>query len=90
MVDMKTHEAKVYAASDYEKQWLAGLNDMNSKVIPRLLGGEEDPYREADFRPRAWLFQLRLAGGDATNNLKAAGNDDLRYVALPIVSGRKH
>lgn len=88
MVDMKTHEAKLYMGTDYEKRWLAALNEMNRKSLldPETFTANKDQYL-------AKLTSGRVLGyvnyswqiGDATNNLKAAGNDDLRYVALPIV-----
>jgi putative aldouronate transport system substrate-binding protein len=88
LVDMKTHEAKLYMASETEKKWLQSLNDMNSKglVDPETFTANKDQYL-------AKLTSGRLLGfasyiwqiGDAINNLKTAGNDDLRYVSLPIV-----
>ncbi|CAM4224388.1 putative aldouronate transport system substrate-binding protein [Paenibacillus endophyticus] len=88
MVDMKTQEAKLYMGTDYEKRWLAALNEMNRKSLldPETFTANKDQYL-------AKLTSGRVLGyvnyswqiGDATNNLKAAGNDDLRYVALPIV-----
>lgn len=88
MVDMKTHEAKLYMGTEYEKRWLASLNEMNRKGLldPETFTANKDQYlakltsgRVLGYANYSWQI------GDATNNLKAAGNDDLRYVALPIV-----
>jgi putative aldouronate transport system substrate-binding protein len=88
LVDMDTHEAKLYMASDTEKKWLQSLNEMYGKglVDPETFTANKDQYL-------AKLTSGRLLGfasyiwqvGDAINNLKTAGNDDLRYVSLPIV-----
>lgn len=88
LVDLETHEAKLYMGTDYEKQWLAALNEINRKGLldPETFTANKDQYlakltsgRVLGYVNYAWQV------GDATNNLKAAGNDDLRYVALPIV-----
>ncbi|WP_020619360.1 ABC transporter substrate-binding protein [Paenibacillus daejeonensis] len=88
MVDMETHEAKLYAASDYEKQWLAALNEMSRKQLldPETFTANKDQYLAKLTSGRVLgYFNYGWQVGDATNNLKAAGDDDLRYVALPIV-----
>jgi putative aldouronate transport system substrate-binding protein len=88
IVDMETHEAKLYAASEYEKRWLAALNDMNGKSLldPETFTANKDQYLAKLTSGRVLgYFNYGWQVGDATNNLKAAGNDDLRYVALPIV-----
>lgn len=88
LVDLETNEAKLYMGTDYEKQWLAALNKMNSKglVDPETFTANKDQYlakltsgRVLGYVNYAWQV------GDATNNLKSAGNDDQRYVSLPIV-----
>lgn len=88
LVDMETHEAKLYMGTEYEKRWLASLNEMNRKSLldPETFTANKDQYlakltsgRVLGYANYSWQI------GDATNNLKAAGNDDLRYVALPIV-----
>ncbi|MGG4146302.1 ABC transporter substrate-binding protein [Paenibacillus algorifonticola] len=88
MVDMNTHEAKVYAASEFEKKWLTALNDINSKGLldPETFTANKDQYLAKLTSGRVLgYFNYGWQTGDATNNLKAAGNDDLRYVGLPIV-----
>ncbi|MFC6651219.1 ABC transporter substrate-binding protein [Paenibacillus rhizoplanae] len=88
LVDMESHEAKLYQGTEDEKRWLAKLNEMNGKglVDPETFTANKDQYL-------AKLTSGRVLGyvnyswqiNDATNNLRSAGNDDLRYVALPIV-----
>lgn len=88
LVDMESHEAKVYAATDYEKQWLASLNELNSKGLfdPETFTANKDQYLAKLTSGRVLgYFNYAWQVGDATNNLKTAGNDDLRYVALPVV-----
>lgn len=88
MVDMETHEAKLYQGTEHEKRWLSKLNEMNGKglIDPETFTANKDQYlakltsgRILGFASYSWQV------GDATTNLRTAGNDDLRYVALPIV-----
>ncbi|MCI3922909.1 ABC transporter substrate-binding protein [Paenibacillus sp. TRM 82003] len=88
MVDMETHEAKLYMGTDYEKRWLKSLNDMHVKglVDPESFTANGDQFKAKLTSGRVlgftgYIWQV----GDAINNLKTAGNDDLRYVSLPIV-----
>lgn len=87
-VDMDTHEAKVYAATDIEKKWLQKLNEVNAEGLfdPETFTANKDQYLAKLTSGRVLgYFNYGWQVGDATNNLKTAGNDDLRYVALPIV-----
>ncbi|MEK4249006.1 ABC transporter substrate-binding protein [Paenibacillus sp. FSL W7-1287] len=87
-VDMETHEAKVYATTDYEKQWLQSLNELNSKGLfdPETFTANKDQYLAKLTSGRVLgYFNYGWQVGDATNNLKTAGNDDFRYVGLPVV-----
>jgi putative aldouronate transport system substrate-binding protein len=88
LVDMETHEAKVYQGTDYEKKWLQKLNDMYVKGLfdPESFTANGDQFMAKLTSGRVlgfsgYIWQI----GNAINNLKAAGNDDLRYVSLPIV-----
>src|SRR5690606_33316523 len=88
IVDMETHEAKVYATTDYEKQWLQSLNELNSKGLfdPETFTANKDQYLAKLTSGRVLgYFNYGWQVGDATNNLKTAGNDDFRYVGLPVV-----
>jgi len=88
MVDLKTHEAKLYQGTDYEKQWLQSLHEMYVKglVDPESFTANGDQFMAKLTSGRVlgfsgYIWQI----GNAINNLKTAGNDDLRYVSLPIV-----
>jgi putative aldouronate transport system substrate-binding protein len=88
LVDMKTHEAKDYAAMDITKRWLKKLNEVNSQGLfdKESLVGNYDQYlakltsgRVLGFFDYGWQVQ------QANDNLKKAGNEDKRYMPLPIV-----
>ncbi|MDQ0061884.1 ABC transporter substrate-binding protein [Paenibacillus harenae] len=88
MVDLETHEAKLYQGTDYEKKWLQKLNEMHVKGLfdPESFTANGDQFMAKLTSGRVlgfsgYIWQI----GNAINNLKAAGNDDLRYVSLPIV-----
>ncbi len=88
LVDMETHEAKLYMATEYEKKWLKKLNEMNAKGLldPETFTANGDQFKAKLTSGRilgfvGYIWQM----ADAMNNLKTAGNDDLRYVSLPIV-----
>ncbi len=88
MVDMKTHEAKVFADSDYAKRWLKTVNDLNAKGLldRELFVSNYDEYiaklssgRVLGFFDYGWQF------ADASNALRDAGNHDREFMDLPIV-----
>ncbi|MUT67497.1 ABC transporter substrate-binding protein [Paenibacillus sp. NEAU-GSW1] len=88
MVDMTTHDAKVYAASDYEKRWLQKLNEVNAAGMfdPESFTANKDQYLAKLTSGRVLgYFNYGWQVGDATNNLKKAGIDEKRYAPLPIV-----
>lgn len=88
IVDMESHEANIYATTDYEKQWLQSLNELNSKGLfdPETFTANKDQYLAKLTSGRVLgYFNYGWQVGDATNNLKTAGNDDFRYVGLPVV-----
>ncbi|MBU9712962.1 ABC transporter substrate-binding protein [Evansella tamaricis] len=88
MIDMDTHEATVYADSDYAYEYLKTLNEANAKglVDRELFVANYDEYlaklssgRVLGFFDYGWQF------GDARNALRDAGNPDREFMALPIV-----
>ncbi|GAE33561.1 hypothetical protein [Halalkalibacter akibai] len=88
MVDMDTHEAKVYADSDYAKRWLETLNTLNAEgnLDQEMFVMNYDEYlakltsgRVLGFFDYGWQF------GNATNALRDAGDPDKEYMALPVV-----
>lgn len=88
MVDMQSHEAKLVAGSDYQKQWIQKLSEVNAQGMfdPESFTMNQDQYLAKLTSGRVLgYFSYSWQVGDATNNLKKAGNDDKRYVSLPIV-----
>ncbi|SFE44591.1 putative aldouronate transport system substrate-binding protein [Paenibacillus catalpae] len=88
IVDMNTHEAKTYAATDIEKKWLQKLNQVNSEGLfdPETFTANKDQFLAKLTSGRVLgYFNYAWQVGDATNNLKKAGIDEKRYAPLPIV-----
>lgn len=88
IVDMNTHEAKVYATTDIEKRWIQKLNELNNQGLfdPETFTMNKDQYlakltsgRVLGFFNYAWQI------GDVNNHLLKAGIDEKRYMPLPIV-----
>ncbi|MFA9557078.1 ABC transporter substrate-binding protein [Evansella sp. AB-rgal1] len=88
MIDMETHEATVYADSEYTKEWLKSLNDLNADGLldQEMFVMNYDEYlaklssgRVLGFFDYGWQF------GNARNALRDAGNPDREFMALPIV-----
>lgn len=88
MVDINSHEAKLVAGSDYQKQWIQKLSEVNAQGMfdPESFTMNRDQYLAKLTSGRVLgYFSYSWQVGDATSNLKKAGMDDKRYVALPIV-----
>ncbi len=88
IVDMDTHEAKVYGNGEYTKRWLQKLNEVNAQGLfdKESFVGNYDEYlaklssgRVLGFFDYGWQF------GQARTALDQAGNDDREYMPLPIV-----
>jgi putative aldouronate transport system substrate-binding protein len=88
MVNMDTHEAKVYADSEYAKRWLKELNTLNAdgNLDQEMFVMNYDEYlakltsgRVLGFFDYGWQF------GNAANALRDAGDPDKEYMALPVV-----
>ncbi|WP_077620794.1 ABC transporter substrate-binding protein [Bacillus sinesaloumensis] len=88
IVDMETHEANVYVDDEITKRYLKKLNEENAKGF----------YDKESFVQNYDEYLAKLSSGrvlgffdygwqvaQAENALKEAGNDDRRYIALPIV-----
>lgn len=87
-VDMNTHEAKLVAGSDNQKRWVQKLNEVNAEGLldPESFTMNRDQYLAKLTSGRVLgYFSYSWQVGDATNNLKKAGIDDKRYIAMPIV-----
>lgn len=87
IVDMDTHEAKVYAATeDIEKPWLQALNKINNQGLldPETFTANRDQYLAKITSGRVLgYFNYGWQVGEATNALRDA-DDGLRYMPLPI------
>ena len=87
IVDMNTHEASVYAATDdIEKPWLQALNGINSKGLldPETFTANRDQYLAKLTSGRVLgYFNYGWQVGEASNALRE-GDDGLRYMPLPI------
>lgn len=86
-VDMNTHEAKVYAATEaVEKPWLQALNRINNAGLldPETFTANRDQYLAKLTSGRVLgYFNYGWQVGEATNALRN-GEDGLRYMPLPI------
>lgn len=87
IVDMKTHKTDVYADNDITKRYLKDLNELNSKGLfdKESFVANYDEYLAKLASGRVLgFFDYGWQVNQALDNLKAAGNDDLRYMPLPI------
>ncbi|OQP06223.1 ABC transporter substrate-binding protein [Geobacillus sp. 46C-IIa] len=88
IVDMKTHEAKVYGNGEYTKRWLKKLNEINAAGLfdKEAFVANYDEYLAKIASGRVLgFFDYGWQVNQALNSLLQAGNDDLRYMPLPIV-----
>ncbi|MFC4321174.1 ABC transporter substrate-binding protein [Litchfieldia salsa] len=88
IVDMETHEAKVYGNSEYTKRWLEKLNDANTKGLfdKEAFVANYDEYLAKLTSGRVLgFFDYGWQISQAENALKEAGDEDKRYMPLPIV-----
>ncbi|MEH7095766.1 ABC transporter substrate-binding protein [Neobacillus vireti] len=87
-VDMKTHEAKVYGNNEDTKRYFKKLNEINNKGLfdKESFVANYDEYLAKLTSGRVLgFFDYGWQIGQADTNLKNAGVDDKRYMALPIV-----
>jgi putative aldouronate transport system substrate-binding protein len=88
IVDMDTYKAEVYGNKDITKQYLAKLNEVNSKG---LFDQEAFVATYAEYLAKITsgrvlgFFDYRWQVGQAFNSLSSAADDDREYMALPIV-----
>lgn len=88
IVDMKTHEAKIYADKEETKRWVKKLNEANSQGLfdKETFVGNYDEYVAKLTSGRVLgFFDYGWQVGQVFRNLKGAGNPDKEYVPLPIV-----
>ena len=87
IVDAKTQKASVYANKDWMKTYLQKLNDLNAKGVfdQEAFVSNYDEYLAKIASGRVLgFFDYQWQAAQALNSLTQAGNDDLRYMALPI------
>jgi len=88
IVDMETHEAKIYGNGEYTKRWLKKLNEINAAGLfdKEAFVANYDEYLSKLTTGRILgFFDYGWQIGQAERALKEAGDDDKRYIALPIV-----
>lgn len=88
MVDMQTQEAKDYGLTEETKRWMQKLNEMNSLGLfdkSSFVDNYDQYLAKVTSGKVLGFFDYAWQVGQEMNNLKEAGNDDLRYMALPIV-----
>lgn len=87
-VDMETKEAKVYGNNEWTERYLKKLNEINQKGLfdKEAFVANYDQYLAKLSSGRVLgFFDYQWQMATAENALRQAGNDDRRYIALPIV-----
>lgn len=88
IVDMETHEAKVYGNGEYTKRWVQKLNEANQKGLfdKEAFVSNYDEYLAKLTSGRVLgFFDYGWQIGQAETALREAGDEDKRYMPLPIV-----
>ncbi|WP_245308225.1 ABC transporter substrate-binding protein [Halalkalibacter urbisdiaboli] len=88
IVDMETYEATVYADKEPTKRYLKELNELNAKGLfdKEAFVANYDEYLAKIASGRVLgFFDYGWQVNQSLNNLLEAGDDDKRFVALPIV-----
>lgn len=92
IIDMKTHQANDYADDDITKRYLQELNKLNAEGLfdkSSFVDNYDQYLAKIAGGKVVGFFDYRWQAGQALNNLHEAtqksGNDDMEYMALPIV-----
>lgn len=88
IVDMDTNEAKVYGNSEYAKRWLKKLNEANEKGLfdkESFVSNYDEYLAKLSSGRVLGFFDYGWQIGQVERALKDAGNEDRRYMPLPIV-----
>ncbi|GAA0136725.1 ABC transporter substrate-binding protein [Paenibacillus sp. YSY-4.3] len=92
IIDMETHEANDYADDDFTKRYLQELNKLNADGLfdkSSFVDNRDQYLAKIASGKVLGFFDYRWQVGQSMNNLREAaqqtGNDDLEYMALPIV-----
>ncbi len=92
LIDMQTHQANDYSDDDITKRYLQELNQLNMEGLfdkSSFVDNYDQYLAKLASGKVLGFFDYRWQAGQALNNLReasrASGNDDLEYMALPIV-----
>ncbi|WP_055105674.1 ABC transporter substrate-binding protein [Paenibacillus ihumii] len=92
IIDMETHEANDYADDEITKRYLQELNKLNADGLfdkSSFVDNRDQYIAKIASGKVLGFFDYRWQVGQAMNNLREVslqtGNDDLEYMALPIV-----
>lgn len=92
IIDMETHVANDYADDDITKRYLQELNKLNAEGLfdkSSFVDNYDQYLAKLTSGKVLGFFDYRWQVGQAMNNLREtankSGNDDLEYMALPIV-----
>ncbi|SEO26017.1 aldotetraouronic acid ABC transporter substrate-binding protein (TC 3.A.1.1.29) [Amphibacillus marinus] len=88
MVDMNTHEARVYADSEYAKRYLQALNELNEAgyLDQEMFVMNRDDYAAKLSSGRVLgFFDYSWGIRDAMNTLRDTGKPEAEFMAFPIV-----
>lgn len=92
IIDMETHVANDYADDDITKRYLQELNKLNTEGLfdkSSFVDNYDQYLAKLTSGKVLGFFDYRWQVGQSMNNLRetanASGNDDLEYMALPIV-----
>ncbi|MUG46014.1 ABC transporter substrate-binding protein [Paenibacillus woosongensis] len=92
IIDMESHEANDYADDEITKRYLQELNQLNADGLfdkSSFVDNRDQYLAKIASGKVLGFFDYRWQVGQAMNNLREAaqqtGNDDLEYMALPIV-----
>lgn len=92
IIDMETHVANDYADDDITKRYLQELNKLNTEGLfdkSSFVDNYDQYLAKLTSGKVLGFFDYQWQVGQSMNNLRetanASGNDDLEYMALPIV-----
>ncbi|MFK4343049.1 MULTISPECIES: ABC transporter substrate-binding protein [unclassified Paenibacillus] len=92
IIDMQSHQATDYGDEDITKRYLKELNQLNTESLfdkSSFVDNYDQYLAKLTSGKVLGFFDYRWQAGQALSNLqeasKQSGNDDLEYVALPVV-----
>lgn len=88
IVDMNTHKADVYADNDITKNWLKKLNEANNEGLydkSSFVNNYDQYLAKISSGKVLGFFDYQWEANQAIQNIRKTGNDDVDYLALPVV-----